>query len=97
MGILNLPIPLSSNRDFRILQYANDTLIILEGNVNKLLFLKALLNSFSASTRLKINFQKSMMVSINISEEKLDHLARTFGCDEGSLPFTFLGLPLGIT
>ena len=97
MGILNLPIPLSSNRDFRILQYANDTLIILEGNVNKLLFLKALLNSFSASTRLKINFQKSMMVSINISEQKLDHLAKTFSCDKGSLPLTYSELPLGIT
>lgn len=29
--------------------------------------------------------------------KKLDHLTRTFGCDKGSLPFTYLGLPLGIT
>jgi len=38
-----------------------------------------------------------MMVPINLSEEKLDHLARTFGYDKGSFPFTYLVLPLGIT
>jgi hypothetical protein len=38
-----------------------------------------------------------MMVPINIFDEKLDHLAITFGCDKGSLPSTYLGLPLGIT
>ena len=38
-----------------------------------------------------------MMVPINISEGKLEILARTFGCATGSLPFTYLGLPLGIT
>jgi len=27
----------------------------------------------------------------------LNHLARTFGCSTGSLPFTYLGLPLGLT
>jgi len=27
----------------------------------------------------------------------LQHLARTFNCDTGSLPFTYLGLPLGLT
>ena len=37
------------------------------------------------------------MVPITISEEKLDHLSRTFGCSKGSLPFTYLGLPLSLT
>ena len=36
------------------------------------------------------------MVPINISEEKLDRLSRTFGCSKGSLPFTYLGLPLSL-
>lgn len=38
-----------------------------------------------------------MMVPINVSEAKLDLLARTFGCSKGALPFTYLGLPLGTT
>jgi hypothetical protein len=69
----------------------------LERKANLLFFLKALIYSFSASIGLNINFQKSMIVPTNISDEKLDHLARTFGSDKGSLPSTYLGLPLGIT
>jgi len=38
-----------------------------------------------------------MMVPINLSNEKLSHLARTFGCQIGSFPFTYLGLPMGLT
>ena len=36
-----------------------------------------------------------MMLPINITDDRLDHLARTFGCSKGTLPFTYLGLPLG--
>jgi hypothetical protein len=38
-----------------------------------------------------------MMLPINILEERLDLLARTFGCTKGTLPFTYLGFSLGIT
>jgi hypothetical protein len=37
------------------------------------------------------------MVHINTSEDRLQHLARTFNCEKGSLPFTYLGLPLSLT
>lgn len=55
------------------------------------------LHSFGISTGLKVNYAKSSMVPINISEQELDHLARTFNCAKGSLPFTYLGLLLGLT
>jgi len=60
-------------------------------------FLKTVLQNFTTSIGLKVNYNKSMMLPINISEEKIDLLARTFGCSKGSLPFTYLGLPLGTT
>jgi hypothetical protein len=96
MGLLNLPIPINSSSDFPVVQYADDTLIIMEGDAKQIFFMKALINSFSLSTGLKVNFSKSMMVPINLSEAKLDSLAATFGCSKGSLPFTYLGLPLSI-
>lgn len=96
-GLLNLPIPLHHSNDFPILQYADDTLIIMEGCSRQPFFLKVLLNSFASSTDLKVNIQKSMMVPINISNARLNFLAATFGCSTGSLPFTYLGLPLGLT
>lgn len=69
----------------------------MEASAIQLFFLKGVLQSYSDSTRLRINFSKSMMVPINLNDEKLNHLARTFGCQTGSFPFTYLGLPLGLT
>jgi len=96
MGQLRLPIPMSSENAFPIIQYVDDTLIVCEGDAKQLFFLKSLLNTFSMSTSLKVNFSKSMMVPINTSAKKLDLLAATFGCSKGALPFTYVGLPLCI-
>jgi hypothetical protein len=38
-----------------------------------------------------------MLVPINLADDKAKHLAATFGCAIGSFPFTYLGLPLGLT
>jgi hypothetical protein len=60
-------------------------------------FLKAILQTYSQSIGLKVNFAKSCLFSINISQEKTEQLAGVFGCSLGSYPFTYLGLPMGIT
>jgi hypothetical protein len=80
-----------------MVQYADDTLIIMEADPRQLFLLKSLLQVFSDSTGLKVNYNKSMLLPINITETRLEHLARTFGCSKGSLPFTYLGLSLGLT
>lgn len=97
MNLLKLPIPLQSSSDFPVVQYADDTLIIMEGDPVQLFFLKSVLQNFYESTGLRVNYNKSMMLPINICEDRLQHLARTFGCSTGSFPFTYLGLPLGLT
>jgi len=94
-GILKLPIPQPSN-DFPIVQYADDTLLIMQAYARQIFFcLKAILNTFASSTGLAVNFSKSFMVPINVSSEKIAILAATLGCQVGSFPFTYLGLPLG--
>jgi hypothetical protein len=96
-GLLSLPIPERAGVDFPIVQYADDTLLIMETCPAQLFVLKNLLHSFAASMGLKVNYNKSVLVPLNISEEKLDSLCATFECQKGSLPFTYLGLPLGTT
>jgi hypothetical protein len=96
-NLIKLPIPLTGSTDFPIIQYADDTLIVMEACSRQLWTLKALLHSFGESTGLRVNYAKSMMVPINTSEAKLTHLAKTFGCATGKLPFTYLGLPLSLT
>lgn len=86
LGLIQLPIPTVYTNDFLVVQYADDTLIIMEGDARQLFFLKALLNNFSLAIGLRINFNKSMMVPINVADEKLYLLARTFGCSKGLCP-----------
>lgn len=59
--------------------------------------LKGLLRSFDDSTGLKVNFNKSFMVPINICDEKCSLLIQTLGCQVGTMSFAYLGLPLGAT
>ena len=96
-GLLRLPIPCTSDNTFPVIQYADDTLIIMEGCVRQLQTLKDILNTFTMSTGLTVNFNKSMMVPINLDDEKLELLSTSFNCSKGFLPFTYLGLPLGIS
>jgi hypothetical protein len=49
MGLLRLPIDVGYTNDFPILQYADDTLLIMEACPRQLFVLKALLNSFAIS------------------------------------------------
>jgi hypothetical protein len=37
------------------------------------------------------------MVPINVSHELISEFAQVFGCQVGTMPFTYLGLPLGAT
>jgi hypothetical protein len=88
------------NRDidhFPIVQCVDDTLLIMQANARQLFCLKALLQSFALSTGLKVNFHKSCLILINVPSHKVPLLTRVFGCTEGQLPFTFLGIPLGTT
>jgi hypothetical protein len=94
-GLINLPILGTNTMDFPIVQYADDTLLVMEACPAQLTHLKDLLQTFSTSTGLKVNYKKSMMVPLNITQEKLELLTNVFGCQQGSLPFTYLGLPMG--
>ena len=87
---------MTSCPDFPIVQYADDTLVILQASARQLVCLKALLNTFASATGLKVNYGKSIMVPINIAEDRVDIFTNTLQCARGQFPFTYLGLPLGI-
>jgi hypothetical protein len=94
MGLLKLPIKVGYITDFPVVQYADDTLLTMEACPLQLFTLKALLNTFAGSIGLKVNYGKSSLYLINISQERLKHA--TFQCKQGELPFTYLGLPLSM-
>jgi hypothetical protein len=96
-GIFSLPINADPSNNFPIIQYADDTILILKASQRELFCFKGLLQSFSDSAGLKVNYTKSQMIPLNLTQEQAVNLANTFGCQLGSLPFTYLGLPLGTT
>ena len=95
-GHLSLPIP-CHDTDFPIVQYADDTIMVMPAEPSQVLRLKEALQNFTQSTGMDINYNKSSMIPINIDEVTLDELASAFGCQVGKLPFTYLGLPVGTT
>ena len=95
-GVLNLPIP-SHDNDIPIIQYADDTIIILYAVEEQLVALKNMLHIFQQSSGLKVNFTKSSMVPLDLEPAKALRLSNILGCKWEQLPFTYLGLPVGTT
>jgi hypothetical protein len=84
-------------QDYPIIQYDDDTLIILLTEALQIFTLKSLLRSFSNYSGLKVNYNKSFLVPINIDEYRALHLPQTMGYQVGAMPFTYLGFLLGTT
>jgi hypothetical protein len=64
-NFLAAPIP-QDHPDFPIVQYADDTIVMMQADSSQIHHLKGLLHVFSDSTGLKVNYNKSMMVPINV-------------------------------
>lgn len=76
------------------LQYADDTLLFLENDANAACHLKWLMVCFEHLSGMKINYNKSDMTSLNLSDEETNQLAKIFCCKIGKFPFRYLGVPL---
>jgi hypothetical protein len=72
-GVLIPPLPLSGS-DFPVVQYADDTLMVMEASETQLVALKNLLHDFSRATGLKVNYAKSCIMPINVSDERMEVL-----------------------
>jgi hypothetical protein len=69
----------------------------MPADARQLFFLKCLLNTFTTSTWFKVHFHISFIVPINVDADKMAIPVGTLGCLVQSMPFTYLGLPLGAT
>jgi hypothetical protein len=96
-GTLRAPFSPDYGMDFPMIQYADDTLVIMQADQDQVLVMKHILELYAKSIGLKINFHKSSMVPINLASDRAWNFADLLGCKISSLPFTYLGLPLGTT
>jgi hypothetical protein len=86
--------PLVDDLPCPVIQYADDTLLLLRADEDQILRAKELLSSFSHATGLQINFQKSAFVPIHVPDDRASMLASLIGCSPAAFPQTYLGLPL---
>ena len=76
------------------LQYANDTAHFIKNGEDNIRVLKFLLVCFEEMSGLHINYQKSEVYVLGVSKEEELRVANMLNYKVGSLPFTYLGLPM---
>jgi len=77
------------------LQFVDDTLILGEKSWANIRAMRVVLLLFEALSGLKVNFCKSQLVGVNVFSSWLAEAALVLNCNVGSLPFVYLGLPIG--
>jgi len=77
------------------LQFADDTLILGEKSWANIRSMRVILILFETLSGLKVNFSKSQLVGVNVASSWLSEAAMVLNCKVGSIPFVYLGLPIG--
>ncbi|GJZ73768.1 RNA-directed DNA polymerase, eukaryota [Tanacetum coccineum] len=78
------------------LQYADDTIIFGEWSRENTSNLMNVLKCFKEVAGLKINLNKSKIYDVGVERGELDTMAHFMRCSVGEVPFTYLGLPVGV-
>ena len=76
------------------LLFADDTLVFCDASQDQMVYLSWVLMWFEAISGLRINLDKSKILSVG-RVENLEVLALEVGCKVGRLPTSYLGIPLG--
>jgi hypothetical protein len=77
-----------------IFQYADDTILFMDHDLEKAMNLKLLLIAFEELSDLKINFHKSEVFCFGEAKDNESQYEQLFGCKKGSFPFKYLGIPM---
>ena len=78
-----------------LLQYADDTILCIQDDMEVAQNLKLLLYLYENMSGLKINFSKSEVIMISQNDEKSLNYAEMFNCATGCWPIRYLGVPVG--
>jgi len=81
-----------ANVKVNMLQYADDTLFFCEANIKSVFNIKAILLCSELASGLKVNFLKSRIGGLGLSQSLLQHFAAILNCKVMVTPFIYLGL-----
>lgn len=87
-------VPYLVDKGVAILQYADDTIILMQDNVEEVRNMKLLLYLFEQMSGLKNNFEKSEILMVMHDDDKGNLYADMMNCQYGSWPIKYLGVPV---
>jgi hypothetical protein len=87
-------IPHLDDDRLSILQYADDMILFMEHDLEKARNMKLLQSAFEELSGLQINFHKSEIFCFGQAKELEPQYEQLFGCNKGSYPFRYLGIPM---
>jgi hypothetical protein len=93
-GLITGLVPHLIEKGVVILQYADDTIILIQDDMEQIIHMKLILYMFEAMSGLKINFQKSEIMMVLHDDEKKMLYSNIFGCQLGDWPIKYLGVPV---
>jgi hypothetical protein len=91
---INRIIPHLVDDGLSILQYADDSIIFLDHDLEQAKNMKLLLTVFEQLSGLKINFHKSEIFCYGGAKEFQDEYIEHFRCNVGEYPFRYVGIPM---
>jgi hypothetical protein len=94
LGQIHGVVPHLVDEGLSILQYADDTIIFMDNDLERAKNMKLLLCAFEQLSGLKINFHKNEMFCYGAARDRQSEYTQIFRCDLGSYPFHYLGIPM---
>jgi hypothetical protein len=76
------------------IQYADDTILMVEGDEQSIIYMKFILHCFEWLSDLKINYHKSEAYVFEMDEEKKWKISNMLNCRLGEMPLKYLGVPI---
>ncbi|KAL8479828.1 hypothetical protein ACS0TY_026684 [Phlomoides rotata] len=67
-----------------------------EANMENVWTMRQILKIMKLISSLKANFEKCCLLGVNLSSRKLEQMAKALRCKIGNLPFSYLGISVGV-
>ena len=77
-------------------QFLDDSIVMGEALVRNARNIKRALEDYEKALGQFINWDKSLIYFINVNVSRKNKIKNIMGCEIGSLPSSYLGLPLGL-
>lgn len=81
--------------EVNLLQFADDTINFGEETLENVITIKCIMRCFELVSSLKVNFSKISFGAVGVESSEVVKFARLLNCSLLTLPFTYLGMPIG--